>query len=226
MLTIDPDRRSIMLRRRTSRLHSIAAVTSMAIVAFQLSSVCSQTWRSVPGWAALFIITSTRPKASMAVPTMRTTCCSSVTSVVTLATAPPASRTSWAVSSSCAVRRAASTSDAPSALNRPAITRPRPSLAPVMMTTLPVRRPIVGTLVERREGDRLVDAAQPVRLQRPDAEAGVVGHQVPHRGGHHDRPGRALLHGAGDEVDQRAEVVAVAEQHGAEPHRAPRRREL
>src|SRR5579862_6457572 len=156
----------------------------------------------------------------MAASTIAATCCSSVTSVVTATALPPASCTRRAVSSSWAVRRAASTSDAPSALNIVAMTRPRPSLAPVMITTLSSRRPIGRTLLEGGEGDRLVDAAKVVERERADREARVARDPLVHRRRHHDLPPRPLLDRPCDHVDQWAEVVAVTEQHRPEPHRA------
>ena len=88
---MEPERRSSIDCFNTSRVHSIAAVTSIAIVAFQFSSVCSHTHVSVPGAAALFTMTSTWPNASTARVIIAATSASSVTSARIAIAPSPAS---------------------------------------------------------------------------------------------------------------------------------------
>ena len=118
-------------------MHSIAAVTSMAMVAFQFSSVCSQTHRSVPGAAALLHMMSTWPNTSTARETIAATSVSLVTSA-RMAIAPfPAAAAASRTSSSL---RAANSTRAPSRAKVAAITGPSPVLAPVMIATFPSSR--------------------------------------------------------------------------------------
>ena len=133
---MDPLWRSRMLCLTTSRLQSMAAVTSTAMVAFQFSRVWSQMCRSLPGCAALLHMTSTRPYSATVSATMAMTAPSSVTSVVRAIALPPLARTAAATCSRSSVRRPANVRWAPSPANRWAMTSPNPSPAPVMMTTL------------------------------------------------------------------------------------------
>ena len=139
-----PRRRCSIDWLSTSRVHSIAAVTSTAIVAFQLSRVCSQIQRSVPGAAALLHRMSTWPNSSTARATMAATSSSSVTSArIAMAPLPAAAAASRTSSS----RRAASSTRAPSRTNTEPRTGPSPVLAPVMIATLPANRPVITQIL-------------------------------------------------------------------------------
>ena len=128
-----------MERRTTSRLHSMAAVTSTAMVAFQFSSVCSQMYLSVPGIAALLIMISTLPHRLIATSTMAATSASCVTSARIATADSPISAAAFSTSS---MRRAAITTFAPSATSIFDMIGPRPVLAPVTIATLSVNRAI------------------------------------------------------------------------------------
>ena len=62
-LMIEPVLRSSIERLSTSREASIGAVMQIANTSFQFSSVCSQTYRSLPGMTALLSRMSTWPNS-------------------------------------------------------------------------------------------------------------------------------------------------------------------
>ena len=89
---------------------------------------------------ALLTSTSTRPNSAIAASTRAWHWAGSETSVATISTRRPVSRTSWAVSSRRSTRRAPSTTSAPASASACANATPRPLEAPVTMATLPSSR--------------------------------------------------------------------------------------
>src|ERR1700736_6754718 len=139
MFTIDPrPPRTIAASSRRRHRNVLRRLPASAA-----SKSASERSARAFGWCpppALLKATSNRPYSSSVRSKSRSTDAASVTSVLTAIALPPAATMSRATPARSLSVRAASTTRAPAAANRRAVSAPMPRLAPVTSATRPSKR--------------------------------------------------------------------------------------